>query len=277
MVGLYPNIPHDAGLSALKEALDKRDKKDISTESVLGLAECVLKNNVFEHNGRIFLQKQGTAIGTKMAPSYAILFMADLEEKLLESCVKKPYIWWRYIDDIFIIWEHGEEAFKAFLSNLNGFHDSIKFTANYSKEKVEFLDVQVIAENGKLVTDLYVKETDTHQYLEASSCHPYHCKRAIPYSQALRLNRICSESSRFDMRCNELESWLSKRGYKEKMVREQVLKARRLQRDNLLDKKKGESKSGESKLVLNVTYHPDFKAIRNILNKIHVLLNQDSK
>ena len=66
-------------------------------------------------------------------------------------------------------------------------------------------------------------------------------------------------------------------GCQKEVTREQVLKARRLQRDNLLDKKKGESKASESKLVLNVTYHPAFKAIRNILNKIHVLLTPDTE
>ena len=44
-------------------------------------------------------------------------------------------------------------------------------------------------------TNLYVKETDSHQYLHPSSCHPYHCVKSIPYSQALRLNRICSKNT----------------------------------------------------------------------------------
>ena len=73
-------------------------------------------------------------------------------------------------------------------------------------------------------TDVYVKPTDTHQYLHSSSCHPYHCKKGIPYSQTLGLNRICSDSTSFDRRCNDLERWLLERGYKEKEVRKQVLR-----------------------------------------------------
>ena len=34
--------------------------------------------------------------------------MAALEEKILSKVEKKPSAWWRYIDDIFFIWEHGE-------------------------------------------------------------------------------------------------------------------------------------------------------------------------
>ena len=105
----------------------------------------------------------------------------------------------------FFIWGHGEESLKTFIENLNSFHSTIQFTAEKSKKSVNFLDVKVIFEDGKIKTDFFVKETDTHQFLDSSSCHPYHCKKGIPYSKWLRLNRICSETSFFDKRCNDLE------------------------------------------------------------------------
>ena len=85
VVGLYPNIPHDDGLAALRNVLEKREEKPISTNTLVELTECVLKNNIFEHNESYFKQVQGTAIGTKMAPPYAILFMSELEETFLAS------------------------------------------------------------------------------------------------------------------------------------------------------------------------------------------------
>ena len=84
----------------------------------------------------------------------------------------------------------------------------------------------VSLENSKIKTDLYVKPTDTRQYLHSSSCHPYHCKKGIPYSQTLCLNMICSDSTSFDRRCNDLERWLLETGCKEKEVRKQVLRGR---------------------------------------------------
>ena len=274
VVGLYPNIPHDEGLEALRSALDSRKDQSISTESLLELAECVLKNNIFDFNGHFYKQKRGTAIGTKMAPSYAILFMADLEEKLLKASSVSPLVWWRYIDDIFLIWEHGEESLQAFIKHLNSFHPTIKFTADYSYDKVNFLDVQVIKQGKNLVTDLFVKSTDTHQYLQASSCHVYHSKRSIPYSQALRLNRICSEISFLDHRCNQLESWLKQRGYNDKLVRDQIIKARKHKRDELLDREKP---STDQKLTLNITYHPAYAKLKETLHQIHLLLAPNEK
>ena len=85
------------------------------------------------------------------------------------------------------------------------FHPTRKFTAEYSKERVNFSELNIKLIDGKLKTDLFVKPTDTHQFLDPTSSHPYHCKKGIPYSQALRLNRICSDNANFDERCIDLE------------------------------------------------------------------------
>ena len=104
------------------------------------------------------------------------------------------------------------------------FPPTIKFTAEYSKEEVNFLDVNIKLIDAELKADLFVKPTDTHQFLDSTSCHPYHCKKGIPYSQALRRNRICSDNENSDRRCNDLEKWLMERGYNEKMIKKQILK-----------------------------------------------------
>ena len=128
--------------------------------------------------------------------------MAELEEVILRKAEFKPHLWWRYIDDIFFLWEQGEEKLKSFIDNISKMHPIIKFTADWAKRSVNFLDVTASIAEGIIETDLYVKPTDSHQYLLSSSCHPFYCKKGIPYSQALRLNRICSNNELFDKRCN---------------------------------------------------------------------------
>ena len=73
---------------------------------------------------------------------------------------------------------------KNFLEFLNCYHPTIKVTADYSREEIHFLDASVRKTNNQLVTDLYIKPTDTHQYLHASSCHVHHSKKSKPYNQA---------------------------------------------------------------------------------------------
>ena len=152
VVGKYPNIPHEDGLVAMWKALDPREDKTVSTDSLIELGECVLKNNIFEHNNSFYKQLKGTAIGTEMAPPYAIIFMSDLEEKLLKDYDKKPLAWSRYIDDTFMLWEHDEKELEKFLEFLNCYHTTIKFTANYSREEINFRDVSVRKKNIQLVT-----------------------------------------------------------------------------------------------------------------------------
>ena len=112
VVGLYPNIPHNEGLSPLQKRLELRREKKVSTSRLVEFAEVVLKNNVFTFGKKTLKQLRGTAIGTKFAPPYSTLFMAELEEGILKEVELKSYLWWWYIDDIFFIWEHGEEKVK---------------------------------------------------------------------------------------------------------------------------------------------------------------------
>ena len=112
--------------------MELRNNKQISSDTLIKLAEILLKNNIFEFNEKTFRQVRGTAIGTKFAPSYAILFIADLGEKILNAFEKKPMIWWRYIDGIIFIWKNEEKYLEKLLNKLNSFHPIKKFTAEYS-------------------------------------------------------------------------------------------------------------------------------------------------
>ena len=126
---------------------------------------------------------------------------------------------------------------------------------------------------GVIETDFFVNLTDSHPYLQSSSCHPFHCKKGIPYSQVLRLNRICSETNSFDKRCNDLERFLLERGYGSKLVRKEILRVRKISRNELLDKEK--SQRNDSKLTFNVTYYPVFRHLKSHLKELHVILACD--
>ena len=105
--------------------------------------------NNFTFNSKHYLQKHGTAMGTKMAPSYANLFLGKFEHDVILNSPYQPHIWFRFIDDIFMIWT----------DYVNNLHSTIKFTFTHSPPNIPFLDVMVS------IKDLYTKPTDKHQYL----------------------------------------------------------------------------------------------------------------
>ena len=117
---------------------------------------------------------------------------------------------------------------------------------------------------------MFVKPTDTHQFLDPTSSHPYHCKKGIPYSEAVRLNRICSDNANFDKCCNDLEEWLIQRGYNEKMIHKQIWRAREHSRNDLLEREKPQML--EQKLTFNITYYPGFQNVRATMEELHLLL-----
>ena len=218
VVGLYPSIPHQAGLEALREALDKRKTHKVPTSKLIKMAEFVLKNNYFQFSDKVYQQISGTAIGTKFAPPYACIFMDQVESKFLQTQKFQPLVWFRYIDDIFFIWTHGEKSLKKFMMEFNNFNPNIKFTYEFSEASINFLDLNVKFSSGKLQTSLYVKPTDCHQYLHFQSSHPKHTKKSIVYSQTLRVSRACSQEEDYKKYCNQMKSWFLKRSYPEHLI-----------------------------------------------------------
>ena len=81
-----------------------------SNEMLLKLLEFVLSMNNFEFNGEHFLQIFGTAIWTKVAPSYANLVMSFFEEKYVYTYILQMILWLRFTDDIFALWQHGLDS-----------------------------------------------------------------------------------------------------------------------------------------------------------------------
>ena len=124
VVGLYPHIPDEEGLQIMKKYLDKREDQSVTSENLYKLAEVVLKHNYFEFGQDVYKQILGTAIGTKFAPPYANIFMAGLEEEIFKNPKFKPFLWLRYLDDIFCLWSESVDKLKEFFNYLNEFHPS---------------------------------------------------------------------------------------------------------------------------------------------------------
>ena len=187
----------------------------------------VLKNNIFEFNGDHYLQLQGTAMGTKMAPSYANLFMGQLEPKLQAQASQHINMWKRYIDDIFIIWTSHNEDLQTFMDKINSMHPTIKFTHECSNEELTFLDMTVykgpkFQETGILDIKTHIKKTNKQLYVHKSSYHPEPCKKAIATGETIRYLRTNSRIETFKNMTSQLKNKLIERGYKATEIKNQI-------------------------------------------------------
>ncbi len=273
---LYTNIPHNEGMSACVSALRANRQSRPSVREIKELISHILTKNNFSFTDRHFVQVQGTAMGTKMAPSYANLFMSDLEDRLLSSAPNRPLVWWRFIDDIFSIWCGSQDSLVEFIDHINSFHPTIKFTTEYSLTSVNFLDVTISKSPSGIATDVYSKPTDTHQYLLSNSCHPSHCKKAIAYSQALRIRRICSTDTLYKSRSSDLRKHLVSRGHSERRVQLAINRALNIPRHTLLTNTRTK-KAPTKRVALVTTFHPKLPKLSSILNNNMNILHSSNR
>lgn len=258
VTSLYTNIPHIHGLSAMEYFLDQRPKNSQPTTAfLLRLAKFILERNNFQFEGNNFLQVKGTAMGTRMAPSYANLFMGKLEQAFLKTQKVQPDCWFRFIDDIFLLWTAGIDSLNQFLQELNNF-STLKFTNNSSTSEIIFLDLKIQIQDGVIQTGVHFKPTNHLQYLHFDSNHPKNTKRSIPYSQAIRGKRICSTDKELDEFNDKITNAFIKRGYPKNMVQHQI---RLAQSVNHCGPKV--EKSNNVSLVTN--YHQGLHTLNSIL------------
>ena len=219
---LYLNIPHRDGINAVLTRLyhtqEEADQMAIPPGTMADLLGIVLEHNYFQFADKMYHQVQGTAMGTKMAPSYANIFMAELEEKLLDNYPTKPLVWKRYIDDILCIWPGPPSQIDHFMLYLNQSHPTIKFTHEHSTQSINFLDLTIYKgsrHTASLILDLkpFFKPTNKFQYLEYNSAHPRNIFSSLVKGELTRLLRACSDQEAYKLVTNKIFTAFKDRGY----------------------------------------------------------------
>ena len=302
VVGLYPNIPQDEGMAAFREHISDPNLRDQSMPSdfLMTLLRYVLSFNSFSFNEKLYLQCWGTAIGTKVAPTYSNIFMANLEKMFLSDWKgTSPKLWKRFLDDVISVW-YGEKAeLIAFIKFLNEYHPTIKFTAEFRTKEhqikmkyvngehiiselplgtlkprsIDFLDTTIsIDSTGKFVTDLFQKSSDRVTYLLPSSSHPGHICRNIPYSLGYRLKRICSSEADYKVRLDELSSNLLSRGYCNKVIKSAFQRLNQISREQALQKV---SKTKKNNTTFTLTYDPRMNSPSEIVKRHYMIASND--
>ena len=170
----------------------------------------------------------------------------------------------RYIDDVVGIacCSHVElEDYIAFVSN---FHPALQFTHTISETELPFLYINLRISGDRIRTSIHYKATDTHSFLHYDSSHPRHCKESLPYSQLLRLRRICSDQADFLDKAQEMASFFERRGYSAQTLKHDLEKMKNLSQSDALSK--GNSTDDKmSRIPLVLTYHPLNTRVQRIL------------
>ena len=147
---MYTKLDNDLGRDAINFWLEKDPDglpRNIPKEFVLDALGIVLECYVFFFNNKYYLQIKGCTMGTKLAPTYAILVMAYLELRLYEKIEEKfgqefrkefEKQWSRYLDDCFINWDTTFAKVTYLHKTLNSLQRGIDFTMEANQLKSSF-------------------------------------------------------------------------------------------------------------------------------------------
>ena len=219
---LFTNIPLEETIEICTNNLFKNEDivhglKKSEFKDLLSLAT---KESYFIFNNILYKQIDGVAMGSPLGPSLANAFLTHHEQDWLDSSPLeyRPLYYRRYVDDIFVLFKSSDHL-KRFQSYLNSCHVSMSFTIETEQEnKISFLDVSVIREQGEFTTSVYRKPTFSGVYTHFDSFLPDTYKIGMIYTLANRCFRICSSWSMFHQQLILLREIFKKNGYPENFI-----------------------------------------------------------
>jgi hypothetical protein len=206
---LYPSIPIDYGLKAVREVLLNYRFENEQLDLVIDLLGWVLTTNYISFGNDIYLQVSGTAMGTPVAVCYANIVLFYLEQKCIDT---QPVYYKRFIDDIFAIvksQEQGSRIVDLFNQQCKG----IRLDAVTIGKQGVFLDLQLYIARNRVVFSLFQKPSNKYLYLHFQSAHSKKLMANIIREELKRYRLFCCENKDFIDIVLKFHGRLLARGY----------------------------------------------------------------
>ena len=224
VASLYPSIPQTECLNIIYEEMhNRRHLLPLNPNLLIQLLHTNVNHNYFEFGTNIFQQTKGTAMGAAFSPTIANIFMSITLRHFLRTQPQQPILLKRYIDDIILIWNDNEESLKHFLTALNTFHPSLRFTYTYSAKSTDFLDLTIYKGPDFIYTNIldtktFQKLQNLYQYLHFTSSHNKLVHKAIVTGECIRYVRTNTTPQNYHSMVTLLKTRLVKRGYTRKFL-----------------------------------------------------------
>ncbi|XP_041989067.1 uncharacterized protein LOC121740442 [Aricia agestis] len=208
---LFTNVPVKDCIEVIKNKLCDHE---LPKEYIVLIEHC-LDGNYLLFRDQYYLQIDGVAMGSPLAPIIANIWMEHFEYLALATGPCTVKLWKRYVDDVFCIINGGQQKIEQYVNYLNSIHPEIKFTYEMEKNRcLAFLDLEIkVKEDGTLSHTVYRKATHTDRYLHASSHHhPRHLQSVIS-SLTNRAHNLC-DPEHLPKELTHVQEVLRRNGYK---------------------------------------------------------------
>ena len=198
LTSLFTSVPIDPALNIIKDLLEKDEKLNdrtvLSVQNIIDLLGYCLHNIYFSFQNKFYEQVEGVAMGSPIGPIVANLYMEYFERKALMSAINPPMVWFRFVDDTWVIQQQAHK--QAFLDHINSTDPAIMFTVEGTQGNgaIPFLDTLVtpLADISLSIT-VYHKPTCMDQYLQWDSHHSLSAKYSVIGTLTHRAKTICTD------------------------------------------------------------------------------------
>ena len=214
IVSLFTNVPLTEAIDLACSYVyqdDSQTKPRYSIEHFKRLLQYATSGE-FLYQDKLYRQTDGVAMGSPLAPTLANLFLAHLENDFLKSC-DAPIAYWRYVDDIFCVFDVSKQKPDTFLNLLNSQHDNLSFTIDVGPKALPFLDIQVEFSHGSPVFSVFRKKSYTGLLLNFTAFCPKSWKVGLVKCLLSRAHRICSNWQLFNIEIEKLRGIFRRNGY----------------------------------------------------------------
>ena len=216
---LFTNVPLAETIQICADALysSENPPAPFPRQIFIELMEMAASSVGFSFNDIMHYQIDEVAMGSPLGPALANIFIGYYESKLFQT-TSKPVMYYRYMDDAFVVFSNEDEC-DLFLDSLNSLHPSLRFTFEKKSNLAHpFLDVLVEKSPSKFITSIYRKPTFTGQYLRWNSFSPRKHKTNLILTLTHRALAICSPE-RLPSELDKIKFILLTNGYPEHVIK----------------------------------------------------------
>jgi hypothetical protein len=265
---LYTNINQNKAAEIILSILMKKFNENMGFCSIHPILiyeylKFIFNNNYISYEDKIYKQHYGIAMGTSVAPIIANIYMWDIETKLFQNLQNTnpkliPFKYYRYLDDIFMIWNSSIDDLLIFKNLFNSMDENIKMTLNYNSNEIDYLDLIIFKNKfNKINFKVHQKKLNKYLYMPFSSNHPKHIAKGIVKTELIRYIRNSSNINDYISIKKEFYQRLRDRGYPSKiLIKEFNTKVFYKDRRNYLDKINMKKKSEYNIIPFINTYCP---------------------
>jgi hypothetical protein len=145
--------------------------------------DTITNQNYFTHDGNTLIQNDGLAMSAPSSGLISELFHQHIEHLHLQLMSTKHKIikYFRYVDDILVVFGSNHTDIQTILNDFNAIHPKLKFTEEAeTNNKINYIDINIHRTPTDWRISIYRKPTFTDTIIPYTSNHPIQHKFA-PY------------------------------------------------------------------------------------------------